>query len=92
MTEQDTFIQDNSNFWHELIWDKLEEWNGDFKLKLKYNTATFCIQKHCWSLKIMNFIETQNADRYGKVYVPKLNEWISFRELWEAVIVPRKVE
>ena len=94
MTEQDTFTleDENSKFWHKVIWDKLEDWNGDFKLKLKYNSDMFSIHTHRWSIKIMNFIETQNADRYGKIYLPETNNWVSYRELLEAVTIPRKVE
>lgn len=95
MTEQDTFIHDNYEFWHELIWRKLEDWNGGLKLKFTRNVGTFNTAKSYWSgLNTMNFIEWQNADSYGngKVYVPEMNEWVSHIELLESITIPRKVE
>lgn len=95
MTEQDKFTNedDNSRFWHQLIWEKLELWSGDLRQRLQNNIGRFSVENSKWyGFSTMNFIETQNAVSHGKVYVPEMNEWISSRELLEAVTIPRKVE
>lgn len=94
MTEQDTSIENEVyEFWHRVIWNNLKDWNEDLKLNLQHNVGTYNTQTCRWSgLKIMNFIDTQNASSYGKKYLPGLNDWVCSRDLLNSITIPRKVE